>query len=310
MRPDAARTAPFVAGILLAGYGGLVLLRLLAHESTLVGAGLLTAGLLLAWSARSTLFPSSSKPPEPDVEGSSSGYRLVTAALGLACAGGVLAYKLASRAPFGAPDLAIVAYGLMLLCAAPYLGRRVGRARVASLVAWSLPLVAAPLGMYALDGILDASRGSSPLDAFVRVGLVVPMAWTLNLFGFDVLQTSQTVMIGTPRGRLALTIGVVCAGLQPAVLFLGVLGLHAWQQQTPPRRLALYLGLGLVGVYLANLVRLVALALVGNQWGGSALQTAHAHLGWAVFIGWMLIFWGVVLRRLEGADPERRAARS
>lgn len=301
----AGEAARFLAGILLAGYGSLILLRVLAHESLAVGAGLLVAGaLLLATLPRGA-------PEAADARATVSPYRRgLVAALGATAAGGTLAYNAAARSTLSLPEGAIVAYGAALLLASAYLERRVARTEVGTLVAWSLPLVAAPLGMYAMDAYFDArlGAGESPLDAFIVHGLVAPMAATLQLMGFDAVSNGQVVALGTPRGKLFLNVGVVCAGLQPGVLFLGVFGLYAWQEQTPPKRLAALLALGLAGVYVANLIRLVALALVGYHKGGAALQAAHEHFGWMLFVGWMLAYWWLVLRRFEGGARGKAAA--
>lgn len=227
--------------------------------------------------------------------------------LAILCAGGILAYNALRRSTLEGPELAILAYGVLLLVAAPLLDRRILRTDVGTCVAWSLPLVAAPLGLYAMDAAVDAYAGTgrSPLDWAIAKLLIAPMATALTLLGFDATATGQVVALATPRGSLHLNVGVVCAGLQPGVLFLGVFGLFAWRERTTGRRLALLLALGLLGVYLANLLRLILLALVGYQWGGSALQTAHEHAGWAIFVGWMLAYWWMVLRNLQG--PARPA---
>ncbi len=290
-----ARTTAFLAGLLLAGYGLLVALRVLAHESFWLGLLLLAAGGLLVLAARpAARGPAETHGPSP------RGRVIATAAFGAAAAGGVIGYNLVAASNLSAWEIGIVVYGALLLFAASRLDQMVGPTSIGNLVAWSFPLIAAPLGVFALDAALKSQTGGSPIDPFLMYGLVAPMAWSLDLLGFDVQTLGQTVMLGTSRGTLSLSVGTICAGFQPGILFLGILGLHAWKQQTPPGRLSLYLGLGLIGIYLANLIRLIALALVGHQWGGAALQTAHAHFGWILFFGWMLLFWWIVLRRIEG----------
>ena len=112
--------------------------------------------------------------------------------------------------------------------------------------------------------------------------------------------------IGPSRiAQLFLTVGVVCAGLYAAAIFLGVFALFAWEQRTPSRRLAAYLALGLVGLHVANVLRLSLLGYVGYRWGGAALQTFHQHAGWVLFLVWTIVFWLLVLRRFEG--PARAA---
>ncbi|HWG90883.1 MAG TPA: exosortase/archaeosortase family protein [Candidatus Thermoplasmatota archaeon] len=299
-RNEGARVLLFLAGLGLAGYGALILLQVLAHESRIIGGLLLAFGGLLALlSGRGR-----TDAPAPQSPSLAPGRRgLLVALLGLLAAGGVLSWNLLRGSSLDLPELAILAYGAALLAAAPF----VSRPRVSAAVAWSFPLLAAPLGIYAVDAALTtaAAGGSSPIDGFIAHGLVAPLGAVLALFGFEAATAGQTVFLETPRGLLVLGVGLVCAGLQPAVLFLGVFGMHAWEERTPPARFALLLGLGLLGVYVANLIRLVALALVGYQWGGVALQEAHAHLGWILFVAWMLLYWWLVLRRFTGPSRAR-----
>lgn len=296
--------ARFLAGILLAGYGALILLRLLAHESLIVGAALTLVGVaLLATLPRRAV---ASAPHAPAI---STRRRLLVVMMGVAAAGGLLGYNALTRSTLEIPELAILAYGVALIVASRNLDRRLGRMGISTLVAWSIPLVAAPLALYAVDAAIDAQVqvGASPLDWFIAHLLVAPMSSALSIFGLDASSNGQVVALATPRGHLFLSVGVVCAGIQPSILFLGVFGLYAWEEKTSGKRLALLLALGLVGVYLANLARLILLGLVGYHWGGAALQTTHAHAGWALFVGWMLAYWWLVLRRLTGKEAPRAA---
>ncbi|PSG98073.1 hypothetical protein BRD56_02115 [Thermoplasmatales archaeon SW_10_69_26] len=306
MKRARRRGLAFTAGVLLAGYGALVLLDVLAHESKLVAIGLLLAGGALVGLTATGASPR--QEPSTAAQGPSPARRWATVGLGLVCLAGVTGYNAWAGSGLSLPELAIVAYGAMLVLAAGHLEREVRGVPVHEVVAWSLPLVAAPLGVYAFDAALDAGVGSSPLDAFIRHVLVPPMTASLDVLGFDVVYRGQTVELGTPRGSLFLTVGLVCAGLQPGILFLGVLGLHTWREPTPPGRAVVLLTLGLLGVYLMNLVRLVALALVGYRWGGSALQTVHAHAGWVLFLVLVLVFWGLLLPAIESLRPAEEAA--
>lgn len=309
------RGLSFAAGLMATGYGALVLLDVLAHEATLLAAVLLVGGVGLLWLAlrpRTGERRREPKLPEDGREDSeptaaTPGRIAGTLALGLLAAGGTVAYNALAGSGFSLPEVAILVYGTALVLAAPHLDARVGPLRAGDLVAWSLPLVAAPLGVYALDAALDAGAGGSPLDAFIRHVLVPPMTASLDLLGFDVAHQGQTVELGTPRGQLFLTVGLVCAGLQPGILFLGVLGLHTWRRRTPAARAGLLLALGAAAVYLVNLARLVLLAIVGHRWGGQALQTVHAHAGWVLFLVLVLAFWGLLLPRLEPPQEAQAA---
>lgn len=293
-----ARRARLLAGLLLLGQGGLVVTGVLDHEAPyLVGATLVAVGTaLVAWGK----LPAPA-PHEAPAAGTRARARLV-AASGLAAALATLGYNALARSNLALPEIAIVAYGALLVAAAPHLDRRVGSrggARVGTLVAWSLPLVAAPLAVYAANAAVVAQVGARPLDAYVRWTLVQPMSWLLAGSGLDARTLGETVRVGTPRGPLYLTVGVVCAGIYATIVFLGVFALYAWQQNLAGPRLAAYLALGVVGLHVANVLRLALLGYVGYRWGAEALVLAHRHAGWVLFIAWTMLFWWLVLRRFE-----------
>ncbi|HEX2021546.1 MAG TPA: exosortase/archaeosortase family protein [Candidatus Thermoplasmatota archaeon] len=276
-----------LAGVLLAGQGALVATGVLDHEAPrAVGVALVALGvglaLLGAW---------------PRIRVARRG---VVRALGASCVAGVLGYNLATSSGLAPPEWAILLYGAGLVLSSFHLDRRVLRTDVGTLVAYSFPLLLAPLALYALNAALAAQAGATPLSWYVRHLLAAPMAVGLGALGVDAALAGDTVRIATERGPLYLTVGVVCAGLYAAVLFLGVFALFAWQSRTRGMRLAAYLAVGLVGLHFANVLRLILLGWVGHRWGGEALQTAHEHAGWVLFVAWSLLFWAVVLRRLEG----------
>lgn len=292
-------------GLLLAGYGALVLLGVLAHESAAIGLALVLVGAGLIWTAGPSDEGEEDPHRDPDSQaGSLEGRRAATLGLGTVSAGGVLVYNAWAGSALSLPEVAILVYGVGLLAAASFLERSMAGLPVETLVAWSLPLVAAPLGVYALDAALDAGVGSSPLDLFIRHALVPPMAASLDLLGFDVANHGQTLGLETSRGTLFLSVGLVCAGLQPGILFLGILGLHTWREGTSAKATGGLLAAGAFAVYAMNLVRLVLLAVVGHRWGGQALQTVHAHAGWVLFLALVVAFWGLVLPRIEKRYPE------
>ncbi|HLE96476.1 MAG TPA: exosortase/archaeosortase family protein [Candidatus Thermoplasmatota archaeon] len=315
-----------VAGLLLAGQGLLVVLGVLDHEAplwlglaTLIAGVALVAGPALFLSFRSTArrialagrgVPGSKVPPletrlSPRVA-ATRGRRLAIGGLGAACVVGVLGYALAARSSLAAPEWAILAYGAALLAAAAFLDRRLAGVPVTTLAGWSLPLVLAPLGLWAVQALLEGHADAGPMRWYVRALLVRPMASALAVFGLDVAVLDETVRIATPQGALFLTVGAVCSGLYATVVFCGVFGLHAWERGTKPARLAVLLAVGIAGLHVANVVRVVALGLVGWAWGGAALQGFHRHLGWVLFLVWSVLFWAVVLRRFEA--PSARDA--
>lgn len=288
------RRLGLLAGLLLTGQGLLVATGILDHEAPLVvGLLLLVAGAALLWGAASRR--SRADAPLPRTRRA-----WLVALLGASAALGVLAYDARAKNGLALPEVAILLYGLALLAAAPCLDRRVGRAPVGTLVAYSFPLVLAPLALYALNAAIVGGAGATPLSWYIRHLLVAPMAALLSLGGIEVAQLGETLRLSTPGGALFLTVGVVCAGLYAGAIFLGIFMLFAWESRTTGARLLAYLALGVAGLHAANVLRLVLLGYVGYAWGGEALQRFHRHAGWVLFLAWTLAFWALVLRRFEG----------
>ena len=282
-----------LAGLGLLGYGLLVLLQVLPHDAPVAGVLSLAVGSALLLLGRSA--PESDRPPRVVRHG-----RYV-AGLGIVMVGGLIAYNALIGSAFSLPEWAILGYGALLIIAAPHLDRRIRNVEVGTVVAWSFPLLLAPLAMYAINGVLSQGTGATAAEPAVNALVVRPTAFLMALFGTPVALTGNNMVMQTPRGTLVLGVGLVCAGLYPMVLFTGLVTMHGWQQHIPGRRLAVYLGAGLAGLWLLNVIRIVILTHVGRQWGGAALQTTHAHLGWVLFAAFMLVFWALVLRPGQGS---------
>ncbi len=280
-------------GLGLAGYGTLVLLRVITHESMFAGAASLIAGLALLVVGLPPLHLRHGK---------------IVAAIGGICVAGVLLYNLARRSDLGIPEWGILAYGLLLLLAASRLDHRIRRLDVGTLVAWSFPLILAPLTMFSLNAGISAGQGETAASPIVHALVVLPSAALLGIMGTSLDVVGNSFVMDTPRGSLTLGVGLVCAGLYPMVLFGGLVALHGWQNKLRPGRLAAYLGTGILGLWFVNLIRLVILTRVGARWGVHALETVHAHIGWILFAGFMVLFWGIVLRKIEGRLPPAQAA--
>jgi len=61
---------------------------------------------------------------------------------------------------------------------------------------------------------------------------------------------------------------------------------------------ALYVAVGYIGTYAANILRIVAICLSVYYDRSSGLVPAtHMHAGWITFSGWMLVFWYVFFSR-------------
>lgn len=271
-------------GLAMLGWGLSILLRVTPHEDPWVGGSLAVFGFALVASA----------PRLPEFPGSLSPF--LVAGAGLAAMASVFAFNAATGAPLNAPKVTMVVVGAALVAAAPFLGRRIPVGRkgrsvtVEALVVSGLATLGAPLAVWALQAATKGIVGTTPVEAFTQFALVLPVGLFLQGTGFSPSIEGQTVTYATRDGPLSLEVGAACSGIQAMALFSGVLALFLWAEKPGSRRLAIWSAIGIGGVYVANLLRLVMLFLVGYQWGPDALQQAHAQAGWIFFVGWAILF--------------------
>lgn len=290
MTPSLVQRVRGLLGLVTLGEGLFILLRVVPHEAPLLGALLVALGALLLWRAEL---------PQLDGRWADTG-RWAVGAMGALAALGVLAYDAARHAPLDPPKVAILVLGLATAAAAPW-------RRAATPMLWSVPLAWAPLGVWAAQGAMEALAGGSLFDAFVRYGLLLPMAAVLALLGRAPTIHGQVIAYQTGHGGLmALQVGVACSGLQAMALFAGVLAVYLVALRPPPREGLAWSVVGLAGVYVVNVARLVALSLIGSAWGSDALERAHAQAGWIVFVAWTAAFAAMAMRprtRAPAASP-------
>ncbi len=278
-------------GLALLGWGLSILLGVTPHEDRFIGAGLGAFGFALL--ATAPRLPEFRRLPAPLVAGA-----------GLAVVAAVLGYNAAFSAAFDLPKLTLLLLGVALVAAAPFLARRftVGRngrsVTVASIVVGLLAVLGAPLAVWTLQAVTKDIVGTTPIEAFVRFALLIPLGGFLHAIGFHPQIEGQTVTYATRAGPLALEVGAACSGVQAMALFAGVLALYLIAERPGGRRLLLWSCIGLAGVYVANLLRLAVLFLVGYQWGPEALIRVHAQAGWIFFVAWALVFARLVPKRL------------
>jgi exosortase/archaeosortase family protein len=107
--------------------------------------------------------------------------------------------------------------------------------------------------------------------------------------------------MGTP---VTLVITTACSGIYSFGIFAAAFVAFVLTEYTSPsRRLWLFLGLGFLASYAANLLRMVMIVLVGYATDSAEtdlqnLLLAHSYAGWVIFIGWLALFWGVLFKFL------------
>jgi exosortase/archaeosortase family protein len=106
---------------------------------------------------------------------------------------------------------------------------------------------------------------------------------------------------------VTLVISTSCSGIYSFGIFASAfVAFILTEYETPSRRLWLLLVFGFLASYVANLLRMVIIVLVGyyTDSAQSDLQNlllAHSYAGWVIFLGWLALFWGLLFR-LEPPD--------
>jgi exosortase/archaeosortase family protein len=114
---------------------------------------------------------------------------------------------------------------------------------------------------------------------------------------------------------VTLVITTACSGIYSFGIFASAFVAFVMTEYTrPSRRLWWFLALGFVASYVANLLRMVVIVLVGYYTDSDAtslqnLLVAHSYAGWLIFLGWLAILWGPLFKFLsiprQGETEER-----
>ena len=114
--------------------------------------------------------------------------------------------------------------------------------------------------------------------------------------------------------QVTVVITTACSGIYSFGIFASAFVAFVLTEfQRPARRVWLLLGLGLVTAYVANVLRMVIIVLVGyytdtTETDLQNMLLAHSYAGWLIFLGWIVIFWGVLFKFLTGTSQNRNAA--
>ena len=104
--------------------------------------------------------------------------------------------------------------------------------------------------------------------------------------------------------QVTVVITTACSGIYSFGIFASAFVAFVLTEfQRPARRVWLLLGLGLVTAYVANVLRMVIIVLVGyytdtTETDLQNMLIAHSYAGWLIFLGWIGVFWGILFKFL------------
>ncbi len=159
------------------------------------------------------------------------------------------------------------------------------------------------------------------VDLYSWVALAPETSAVLNLLG--VINMVHPVAGSTAPGltfqppslgiQVTVVITTACSGIYSFGIFASAfLAFVLTEYNRLTRRIWLLLALGLISSYIANVLRMVVIVLVGYyaDSGQADLQNmliAHSYAGWIIFLAWIALFWGALFKFLSEARPSLTA---
>jgi len=159
------------------------------------------------------------------------------------------------------------------------------------------------------------------VDLYSWVALAPETSAVLNLLG--VINMVHPVAGSTAPGltfqppslgiQVTVVITTACSGIYSFGIFASAfVAFVLAEYDRLTRRIWLLLALGLMSSYIANVLRMVVIVLVGYyaDSGQADLQNmliAHSYAGWIIFLAWIALFWGALFKFLSEARPSLTA---
>ena len=157
-----------------------------------------------------------------------------------------------------------------------------------------------------LSGEIGSVKPGLPFfDAmFTPLFLVKPLSSMLTLFGIENFPEGNIIKIRDINNDiLSVSIAYSCTGFQSVGIFLSAYISYILNRTKEINaNLVLFLFVGVLVSYFANLFRMFLIMLTGYFWGGSILYYTHQNIGWLIFLIWISIFWYFLDRYLPKED--------
>jgi len=136
------------------------------------------------------------------------------------------------------------------------------------------------------------------ISAYSEYLLAKPVDWMLRASGVTSTIDGVTITFLTVDGeRINLLIATSCSGVYSFAIFTAAfIAFVATEFTQWDSRLKWFLGLGILAAYLANLLRMYIIVMVGHFYGSDALLWAHANVGWMIYMAWIALFWWMLFR--------------
>jgi len=161
---------------------------------------------------------------------------------------------------------------------------------------------------------------NSPLTYYL---LSAPTVALVSLFGIPAVTPGynqfygevayNTIeLTGTDGGVMFLGISLSCSGLYSVAIFVSAfIAFIAIEYKRVNRKVLGLLGLGILLAWIANILRMAIIVVVGRYYGSSTMVWVHNNIGEIIFMIWVIAFWLVMFKYLGfGEEPPKPKKRT
>lgn len=113
----------------------------------------------------------------------------------------------------------------------------------------------------------------------------------LTLFGINhTMPDSTRIFLYTPRGILPVAFEAGCLGIYSVIIFSIIIVVTMIETSASKRTKLLWSALGLIGVFVLNIIRLFIVVVSMNFYGWDFGQSVHQVIGYVLFLSWLAVF--------------------
>jgi len=132
---------------------------------------------------------------------------------------------------------------------------------------------------------------STALDGPISLGFTSAVVPVLMALGYPAMQYDQAILLQLPSGQTtSFYINAACAGPASYSIFLFLNGLMVLDFNVERKWAATSTAVGIVALYILNIMRVVMLVHATYHYGEAAGATMHLYLGYVLFSAFYLVY--------------------
>lgn len=160
------------------------------------------------------------------------------------------------------------------------------------------------------------SQAEDTNSIFTYYLLALPTTFLARILGIDAISPGTHHMLGIPMynyidmtgpggAQISLEIGLSCSGLYSVAIFVSAfIAFVAVEYKKFDRNVGLLLGIGIFLAWIANILRMTIIIIVGHYYGYRTMQWTHNNIGELIFMAWVILFWLFMFRYFGVLDSK------